>query len=245
MKLKARDCPLKIEYRPRGAGWTRIVICVGDKEHYISSSGYTGDQFGDLVNMLFCFNSSGKFGGFSQEGYRDKKHIESVYDQVIGGKKWDAIPIRGEIEFDGEQQGYTLIFEREPTLHADFDVKMTVIMDEYTSNKAEYHYTFRYKDICYAVAKAYTDAIKRFGLTGLFVSNGWLPPVDINQMLYLKAFALKCVGKLRLRDYDWLWSRTDAENEAVRKARLADSNSPSYAGCSNLNKEMEILLFNM
>ena len=55
--------------------------------------------------------------------------------------------------------------------------------------KTEYRYEYKYRDLCYAVAKAMTHVMKDYGFYGYHYStsdNG----IEIHQLLFLKAVAL-------------------------------------------------------
>ena len=93
-------------------------------------------------------------------------------------------------------------------------------------------YTVDGRDLCYAVAKAYTDAIKKYGFFGYYSStggncNGFGDVIDIHMILFIKAYAL---GAMEVRALTIAWE--DREN-------------CDHAESSPFDKEIELLLFDM
>jgi len=82
-------------------------------------------------------------------------------------------------------------------------------------------YTIKSKDFCYAVAKACTEVLKRYGFYGYRYSTEY-DYFKLHQLLYIKAFAL---GALETREL------LDADSEWVKR--------------TSFEKEMELLLFDM
>ena len=96
----------------------------------------------------------------------------------------------------------------------------------------EHHYTLDGKGSRYAVAKAYTEALKKYGFYGYFLSTGddgccTGDIIPLYMFLFIKAYAL---GNMEARDMKRIW--TDREN--------------GYrAYVSPFDKELELLLFDM
>ena len=94
-----------------------------------------------------------------------------------------------------------------------------------------YNYIIAGKDFCYAVAKACTEAIKKYGFMGYAHSSDphqySAEKMDINKLLFIKAYALDA---LEVRAVTKLWE---------------DPNNCESASASSLEKELELLLFDM
>jgi hypothetical protein len=93
-----------------------------------------------------------------------------------------------------------------------------------------YKYTVDGKDLCYAVAKACTEAIKKYGFFGYAHSSdpdqNAAEQMDINWLLFIKAYALDA---LEIRIVRKVWENPDHD----------------YASASSLERELELLLFDM
>lgn len=93
-------------------------------------------------------------------------------------------------------------------------------------------YTVESRDLCYAVSKAYTEAIKQFGFYGYIASTGSRcfesgDSVDLHMLLFLKAYALGV--------------------EEPRILSPVGDHSNNWIGplSTDFNAEMELLLFDM
>ena len=86
------------------------------------------------------------------------------------------------------------------------------------------------RDLCYAVAKACTEALKKYGFKGYLKSSGeqYLgDKIDLEMLLFIKAYALNA---MEVRDAPKAWEEPDGWRHA-------------YA--SSFEKEMELLMFDM
>ncbi len=88
------------------------------------------------------------------------------------------------------------------------------------------------RDLCYAVAKACTEAIRKYGFYGYSSStggscNGYGDGINVEKLLFLKAYALNA---LEIRELTTVWEEAD---------------SWEHSECSSFEKELELLLFDM
>lgn len=98
------------------------------------------------------------------------------------------------------------------------------------SGHKSFHYTVDGRDLCYAVAKGCTEAIKKYGLVGYRESSGMQYPgdtFDLYELLFVKAYALNAMES---REMQTLWSHPDGL---------------SQADASVFEKELSVLLFDM
>ena len=107
--------------------------------------------------------------------------------------------------------------EREPTEKTEFDIKVSRADDKY------YSYIVSYQDFIYAVCKAYTEVILKYGFFGFHHSLQCGADFKTSQFLYLKAIALN-------------------NFEATRETSDPKEHSRYY---SNLDKELELMKFEM
>lgn len=96
--------------------------------------------------------------------------------------------------------------------------------------KGNYRYTVEGRDLCYAVAKGCTEALKKYGFYGYDRSTGMQrfgDYIDISELLFIKSYALNVMDVRTLK-------------EAWR-----DPNGYDKAYASAFDLEIELLLFDM
>ena len=94
----------------------------------------------------------------------------------------------------------------------------------------KYHYVIDGRDLCYAVAKGCTEALKKYGFQGYKKSTSGQysgDNIDINMLLFVKAYALDA------------WEARDTQ----LAYQIPDGWHEAYS--SSFEKEMELLLFDM
>ena len=205
MELKKRDCNIKIRIEPLGAYLMEVVFDFGDsKLEYMPSSAMSG-QFGDFVSALYTLYTEG-FDGHN-DWHQKEYHSNGDHRVCATTTKvlWDAEGTCMEIEMYKEVNGDTI------RIRTRKDFRKTY--NEYIVND---------RDFCYAVSKACTEAIKRFGFYGYQYSTGG-DLIQMHQLLFLKAYAL---GKMQARQLKVLDKDYDCRK-------------------SNFEREMEIFLFDM
>ena len=146
-------------------------------------------------------------------------HNDAEYlEQYI--ELYKDIPWRADWKWD-EEGAYSLWYmERTPDMKTEFlvHIDITICGDDVKS----YHYDVSYKDLCYAFAKAYTKMLKKHGFMGYHRSE-YMEDIQVRCLLFLKAYALDCLDVIALTD-----SEDIGEGE-----------------CSSLEKEWELLMFDM
>jgi hypothetical protein len=230
MKLKKRDCPLSFKLIPRGGGWTHVYMNVGEERIFFIITNVMGQQFNDLVRALYFFTPGQRDSDRADDivdckvgvVYNDTNKVVEVRDDLKGlpmGSVFREIAYRAEFSWDEEGSSSKWVLEREPTEDTEFVVKLHI--EIHRNETKVYDYEFRYADLCYAVAKACTATLKKYGFLGYHYST-YHENFNITQLLYLKAIALRCLEVRELQD-----------------------DGTKYGGVSNLQKEIELLLFDM
>jgi hypothetical protein len=224
MTLQKRDCPLGIELIPCGSGWTHVYLTIGDERLFFVVSNVLGDQFSNLVEALYFFNPSQYDHDDIGRNIECKDGtFEVLVDDGNGpeliSRDYADIPYRAKFYWDEEGSLINWVLEREPNLAEDFPIKVHIEISR--AERKEYDFDLKYKDLCYAVAKACTKVLKEYGFWGYHYST-YHEDINIRQLLYIKAVAL---------DYP-----------AIR----ALSPHPSgYGEVSKLEDELYLLLFDM
>jgi len=224
-KLKKRDCEINMKLVPYGGGWTDIYLDIGkDKLYFIIS--YVWSNFTDLLRIL-CFlhpeyNDTENIKGCidcwwglieNNEVVKITQHIDEYPCRVR------PIPQKGQFTWDEEGAESRWSIEREPTLDTDFDIKISI--DICRSETKHYIYNVRYKDFCYAVAKACTEVLKSHGIYGYHHSI-YEDDMHLRYLLFIKSVALDNFEARQLTD-------------------MGDKNGEA----SSFKKEIELLMFDM
>lgn len=117
--------------------------------------------------------------------------------------------------------------DAKPCIPDPFTVKIRYL----SKTTTEYEYTIDGSDLCYAVARACTEALKKYGFYGYFVSTydscRFGDYFDIRKFLFIKAYALNA---LETREITEVWSKPKSWQSADR---------------TDFDKEIELLLFDM
>ena len=94
----------------------------------------------------------------------------------------------------------------------------------------KFHYTIDGRDLCYAVARGCTEALKKYGFQGYIKSTGsqyYGDGISMNALLFIKAYALDA---LETRETHLVYQRPNGWEEAEG---------------SSFEKEIELFLFDM
>ena len=164
----------------------------GDHHEFIVSSA-VGDSFWYLPEILYSL--------CPWKDDMDQSKVERSFTWEEEGPWSDW-----EIECDSRCSG------------DNFDV--TVKIDVSKDKGGKYEYTVNYADLCYAVTKACTAVLKKYGLLG-YCKAAWYSGINLRKLIILKAYALQCREVVTYR-------AADQEGEV-----------------SDINKELELLLFDM
>lgn len=233
MKLKKRDCGINMRLVPYGAGWTDVYLDIeGDHLHFVISD-VLGNQFDDLLRVLYHFHPKNgdpenaddiiecKCGicAKTDTGFEVVKIVDELRDEE---HPWGYIDIPWKADFTWDEEGahskWTL--ERTPDESKDFMLKIHI--EQHRAETTTYDYEVRYKDFCYAVAKACTETLKEYGFFGYHHST-YTQDMNIRYLLFLKSVALDNFEARNLTYYE----------------------EKGHGETTVLNKELELLLFDM
>ena len=236
MELKSRKCPIEIKLVPYGGGWTDVYLYFGDKEIYLIISNVVGgDDFSTLIKTL-CYLDPDYRDTQTMFDLAEEKDCICEYDDtdttVVKGfaekghtnyndENVRSIPWKTSFCWDGEGSGSRWVIERVLSDDGSFMIKVHITSFD-GEDTHDYEYIVRFEDMCYAVAKAATRALKRHGIYGFHVST-YTDDINIRELLYLKCKAL--------------------DNYEVRE--LSNVCDMEHGSRSNLKNELELLLFDM
>ena len=211
MKLQKRECSIKVNLKPLGASLLYVSFDFGDDklEFTPSTAALSNEQFGEFVSALYTlyFEKNNTVGDGHNDWHRCKHHTDSNNKifAITTIVDWDGEGPCMLLEMTKEWEGNTI------TLRISTDCQKT-----YTE------YVINDRDFCYAVAKACTEVLKKFGFYGYHYSTE-SEPIKIYQLLFLKAYAL---GNMEARELIILDDDFDCQK-------------------SDFEKELELLLFDM
>ena len=174
-KLQKRNCDIKIKLTPCGAQYLHFEMNIQDDHLEFLPASTMGEQFGAVLSAfytLFQENDDSHTEWRPREYLSDEKHIIAVT----------------KVEWDNEGDVVEIIMSRVCGVGIDYENDQTKI-EIRNYGKLLKSYTVKTKDLCYAVAKACTDALKEYGFYGYRYSTEH-DCFNLHQLLYIKSFAL-------------------------------------------------------
>ena len=224
-KLEKRDCGINMKIVPYGGGWTDVYLNIGGDDLYFIISYAFENSFTDLLGVLYYLhpeNSDPENGDKYVEwwcGLLENDEVVKIVEQAEGSCSVMPIPKKGEFTWDEEGAYSNWVIERDATTDSDFNIKISI--DVYRKEYKHYEYSVRYKDLCYAVAKACTEVLKSHGIYGYHCSV-YDDDMHLRYLLFLKSVALDNFEARELTD-------------------MGEKNGEA----SSFEKELELLLFDM
>ncbi len=184
----ATNRPMSLSFSARGAGWAKARLHIGDDD-FVFSISYIGAGINDLIERVYYLSPQ---LGHDDYDYNVMEYEDAEITSVVNGEEatrhWIDIPWKTmPLVWDGEPDTVCWILERPVNLDSDFDVSIT--LDVHQDVDGEFNYTVRYRDLCYAVAKAITDLIAEYGLIGVYEST-WMTDINLRHFLKIKEIAL-------------------------------------------------------
>lgn len=232
MKLNKRECDISIELIPDSADILAVTWKIGGDCYNFFPSSTMGYQFSAFVTAIYQLYSEG-YDDHAHNRWADRK-VEYIFPENDSTLKEGEIKKRSTLVWFGEGPYYELVFDRKIKEWNDnvSDEEDLIEIRIEGSRIGKCSYTVDGRDLCYSVAKACTDAIKKYGFYGYYSStggnsNGFGDVVDIHMILFIKAYAL---GAMEARKLETIW-----KGEHVYEKSEATS----------FEKELELLLFDM
>lgn len=210
-KLQKRDCDINIKLTPSGAQFLRFEM----------------DVFGEKFDFLPASTISVHFGAFVSAVYKlfiediDDEHTEWGDREYLSDENHVIQTVVTKISWEDEETDVDIIFSRKVSDKIDYENDMLDI-EIRSYDEILRQYTLKTKDFCYAVAKACTEVLKKYGFYGYRHSTEY-DYFILHQLLYIKCFAL---GNFEARVLT-----PNSENEEVLQ--------------TSFEKEIELLVFDM
>ncbi len=226
LKLNKRECNIKIRLTPCSSDFLKVQFKIDGVANDFFLSGVMGSQFSSLLTAVYCLYEEDDY----QHWYFRRRNNE-LKREYPDSRKNGNYSTSAEIFWDGEAYGYTTInlWRESPTLGPMPPGQPDPVKITFWRRKGK-AYTIDGRDLCYAVAKACTEALKKYGFKGFVKSNSgeYLgDSISIEKLLFIKAYAL---GAMDVRETREAWKIPNGWMEAE---------------ASSFEKEMELLLFDM
>ena len=230
LKLNQRQYSTSIELIPCGEDFLKVVWNIGNDSHVFWASSAVGDQFSSFVKAIYALYAEGPDGHErNHHAIKNCHYYFHSHDPSIGENE---IRVETELAWNGEGPYYQIKFCRignnhwkEPVLDGDDPITVQIENEQHK----RFFYTIDGHELCYAVSKAITNALKTYGFYGYFFSTGGDCCVgdilDLHMILFLKAYALNVME--------------------VRKLSTVWDNGLDHAEGTPFEKEIELLLFEM
>ena len=232
LKLNKRDCNIRIRLTPIGADFMQVHFRIGKDNHYFYPSCVMGDQFSSFLTAVYCLYSEGyNYHDLHNRQWTRRFGYEfETPNEKNGNRYFKSIPIT----WDEEGRIDTIVLSRGSAKQDCFFIAPQGIADpigvKISYKRGIFQYTVDGRDLCYAIAKGYTEAIKKYGFQGYLRSSGsqYLGDrFEMEELLFVKAYAL------------------DAMESRELKTAWEDPKGWMRAGASPFQKEIELLLFDM
>lgn len=191
-KARKYDCPIQFSIIDIRSGWTYIAFDFYGTVIKIDIS-YLRYQPSALLEAARIFHSHEIS---YQDGY-NYAHIDIVKTEDVDTPKgiWDVVPVTVEFCWDEEPRSntWTLTRDVKDTGKEDFPLRVRIVRRDY--EEITHEFTVRYRDLCYAVAKCYTDMLKRYGFLGYY-HGSYGDDINLRQLLEIKGYALGLTGNM-------------------------------------------------
>ena len=118
---------------------------------------------------------------------------------------------KAEFVWDEEPNSIRWTIEKPLTIQDDFTLKIKIELSG--ENCREYVYEVDFREFCYALTKALTEAVKTVGICG-YCNETWRGDFKVEQFILVKAFALNRMEIIRSKYSEKLnLSCSDIQNE--------------------------------
>ena len=219
-----------------GSNHLKFLWDIGNDHHEFYASSVMGGQFALFLKAVYCLylEKGDPHRGFGRDVDvwwklpTEDDTLKKGEDRANTQFNWDGEGSLVFIHFSRiRPEGLTDVFPENDPVYVEIRY--------HRHRKGPMHtYTVEGRDLCYAVAKAVTDALKKYGIHGYYRSTGDSCDVcegdiiDPEHLLFIKAYAL---GALDARELT-----TIGQDDEIFY---------NYAEASPIQKEIELLLFEM
>ena len=200
MNWQKRDCPITIKLVPYGAGWEDVTIEIQGNRHWYPVSGCLGDGFWALAESLYALYPNQNYHEHESHylskiadyvgDYKDGKYVNVQRKPSEWRGSYFSVPVQAQFYWDEEGHGVSWTLTRPE--NEDRESPLVIHLEEWDDScegkttEHSFDYTVSYSDMCYAVGKALTEAMKSHGFTG-FHESVWESDINVRHLCFLKA----------------------------------------------------------
>ena len=226
LKLNKRDCKMRIRLTPYDCDFLRVHWRIGGDNYYFFPSCVMGSQFSAFITAVYRLYEEENI----RHTYWPRKHLHFNHEYPCERQDKKHY-LQSTVYWDEEGFGHQITFSRYCNDDKVFErSEPDPVSIHIRSGRRFRNYTVDGRDLCYAIARGCTEAIKKYGFTGYRESTGMQYPgdtFDIHELLFIKAYALDSLDVRKMR---MLWKKP---------------NGWAKAAASAFEKELELLLFDM
>ena len=238
MKWEKRDCPIKLDLKLAG-GWEDVTLEIGGDHHSWSVSGCVGDGFSALTECLYVLypdmlhdaeepnSTDGELLIKGTEYYTAENKDGSYVNLQPTDNPYESVfTFVKRVEFTWDLEGCEVIWKivRDSSVDKDFKLHIEIV-DGSLKEPKTFRYDVQYSDMCYAVGKALTEALKKRGFGGYHYS-AWEGDINVRHLCLLKACGM-------------------GHPEAVQTSAALKQPVFGEGEVSPFSDELELLLFDM
>lgn len=228
LKLNKRNCGMRIRLTPFDGDMLRIHWRIDGENYYFLASGVMGSQFSAFLSAVY-----GLYEEEDHSHYLHCRYNNDIIHEHPHNREDKKHCFKTKVTWDGEGPYYTITFVRtcevgapilDPCTPDPIQVKIE------STRQSSKECTIDGRDLCYAVARGCTEALKKYGFKGYTTSTGGYyvgESFNMEKLLFVKAYGLGVLGVCNTKE---LW---------------AEPNGWARAEASDFQKEMELLLFDM
>ncbi len=171
MQPEKRDCGIDFHVDFLSQRWQHFDFTINGETYQFTCSAAVSEMLGDFIDVLYELYIE------SDDEARAKK-VKYTHDDPSSG------PITGiDADFEWDYEGEVLNWKISRRLYEP-EIMLDITLDYEYGEKIS-HYRVPYFDLCYAVAKATTELLKRTGIIGYHYLGEW-DRIDIHHFLYIK-----------------------------------------------------------
>lgn len=197
MLWKKKD-QISMELWPKGAGWEYVYLTVNGERHELIISTVFDYGFNALLEGLYYLNPD----------VQDPLPSDFCPHRHIFDYASDMSDTPYQLEFCWmDEPGTTKwLIEKPKNDNPIFDLHIHIVYYHRGGEKKIIDFTVSYKEFCYVVAKAATEALKKHGILG-YHKTVYYADMNLRCLLKLKAYALGCEDDIKVTCY------TDTEGD--------------------------------
>lgn len=198
-----KDCPIKFEVLKCEAGWADVKCWINDIEFesYVATIWDTSIPTGLLETAYFFLDYNNEHEKFTIETEElDQPYIDE------NGDEWVDVPEKVHFIWDEEPSTYewNISFDMKYFRKQDAMLHFIIKSSSDSANKI-YKFDVWLSDLAYAVAKCFTECLKKYGING-YHFHTYDDDINLRHLLIVKAYALKLMSK---DDFEYEFSFDD------------------------------------